>query len=84
MTTVIERTQLPEWILSRIASVRVMASVDGETVTLSPVHEAASTALRADEPRQQKRLEAFARLDGLLRGLDIDRQQIRDERLARQ
>jgi hypothetical protein len=84
MTTVIERTQLPEWILSRIDSVRVMATVDGDTVTLSPLREAALTALRTDESRKQKRLEAFARLDGVLRGLDIDVQQIRDERLARQ
>ena len=83
MTTVIERTQLPEWILSRIDSMRVMATVDGDTVMLSPVREAL-TALRTDESRKQKRLEAFARLDGVLRGLDIDVQQIRDERLARQ
>jgi hypothetical protein len=84
MTTVIERTQLPEWILSRIDSVRVMASDDGDTVTLSPLHELAPTALRTDASRKQKRLEAFARLDGILRGFDIDERQIRDERLARQ
>jgi hypothetical protein len=84
MTTVIERTQLPEWILARTDSVRVMASVDGDTVTLSPLREADTNALRSDASRKQQRLEAFARLDGILRGFDIDEQQIRDERMARQ
>ncbi|GHT81233.1 hypothetical protein AGMMS49960_16830 [Betaproteobacteria bacterium] len=84
MTTVIERTQLPEWILARIDSARVMASVIGDTVTLSPLREAATDVLRADVSRKQKRLEAFARLDGILRGFDIDEQKIRDERMARQ
>jgi DNA-binding transcriptional regulator/RsmH inhibitor MraZ len=37
-----------------------------------------------NEADMQKRIEAFNRLDGLLKGYDVDLDKLREERLARQ
>jgi hypothetical protein len=77
---VIEKSILPELISSKISTEKVLMREENEVITLRPI---TNTSQKVDE-NMGRRIAAFNRLDGLLKGMDVDLDKARGERLSRQ